>query len=72
MNFSSSEVRLDVFMAMKIHVVVFWVVTLCSDMVGYQSFGRPCCFHSVINSANKAAVKTCEVEEKLMQFKERG
>jgi len=24
---------------MKIHVVVFWVVTPCSDMVGYQRFG---------------------------------
>jgi hypothetical protein len=23
----------------------FWVVTMCSDMLGYQRFGRPCCLH---------------------------
>jgi len=28
-------VRLEVFTAMKIHAVVSWVVTLCSDMIGY-------------------------------------
>jgi hypothetical protein len=37
--------RLVIFMAMKIHVVVFWVMTLCSDVVGYQFFGGPCCLH---------------------------
>jgi hypothetical protein len=26
---------------MKIHVEVFWVVTSCSDVVGYQHFGGP-------------------------------
>jgi len=26
-------------------IVVFWIVTPCSDMVGYQQFGGPCCFH---------------------------
>jgi len=31
-------------MTMKIHVVVFWVVTPYSDMVGYQRFGG-CCLH---------------------------
>jgi hypothetical protein len=25
-----------------IHVMVFWVLTLRSDVVGYQRFGRPC------------------------------
>jgi len=24
---------------------VFWAVTWCSDLVGYQSFGRPYCIH---------------------------
>jgi len=31
------ELIFEVFMAMKFQVVVFWVVILCSDMVGYQS-----------------------------------
>jgi hypothetical protein len=26
-------------------VAVFWVVTPCSDVVGYQRFGGPCCLH---------------------------
>jgi len=30
---------------MKIEVDVFWVVTLCSIVVGYQSFKGPCCLH---------------------------
>jgi hypothetical protein len=25
--------------------VVFWVMTPCSDVVGYLSFGGPCCLH---------------------------
>jgi len=32
-------------MAVKIQVVVFWVVKPCSDVVGYQRFGCPCCLH---------------------------
>jgi hypothetical protein len=35
----------EIFTAVKIHVSVFWVVTPCSDVVGYYNFGRPCCFH---------------------------
>jgi len=30
---------------MKIQVVVCWVVSLCSDVVGYQHFGGPCQLH---------------------------
>jgi hypothetical protein len=37
--------RLEVFTAMKIHVKFFWVVTLCSVVVGYQCFRGPCCLH---------------------------
>jgi hypothetical protein len=33
--------RLKVFMAMKIQVMVFWVLTPCSDVVGYQIFRGP-------------------------------
>jgi hypothetical protein len=32
--------RFEVFTAVKIQVV-FWIVTSCSDAVGYQSFGEP-------------------------------
>jgi hypothetical protein len=38
-------VRFEVFMAMKIPVEVFWVVTLCSAVVVHQHFGGPCCLH---------------------------
>jgi hypothetical protein len=33
----------EVFSAVKIQVEVFWVVKLCSDVVGYQCFGVSCC-----------------------------
>jgi len=33
--------RFVVFMVMRIQVVVFWVVMLSSDMVGYQHFRGP-------------------------------
>jgi hypothetical protein len=32
-------------MVMKIHVVMFWVGTPYSDVVGYQHSGGPCCLH---------------------------
>jgi hypothetical protein len=34
-----------VFTAVKMQLVVFWVVISCSDVVGYQPFGGSCCFH---------------------------
>jgi len=34
-------VRSAVFTAVKIRVVVFWVVTPCSDVAGYQRLGGP-------------------------------
>jgi hypothetical protein len=30
---------------MKVQVMVFWVVTPCSDVVGYQRFGGSCRLH---------------------------
>jgi hypothetical protein len=33
----------EVFMAVKIQVMALWVVTPCSDIVGYQHFRGPCC-----------------------------
>jgi hypothetical protein len=32
-------------MVMKIQVVIFWVVTLCSDVVRYHQVGGPSCLH---------------------------
>jgi len=37
-------IRLEIFTAM-IQVMVFWVMTVCSDVTGYQCFGGPCYFH---------------------------
>jgi len=38
-------VRLQIFMVVKIHIAVFWIMSPCNDMVGYQCFGEPCCPH---------------------------
>jgi len=32
-------------MAVMFQVEVFWAVTPCSIVVGYQRFGGPCCLH---------------------------
>jgi hypothetical protein len=39
------EGTFEVFTTVKIRIEVFWVVTLCSVVVGYQRFGGPCCLH---------------------------
>jgi hypothetical protein len=41
--------KFEVFMAAKIQVEVFWVVTPCSVVVGYQRFRGPCCLHLLVN-----------------------
>jgi len=38
-------VRLQISTAMKTHDEFIWVVAPCSDVVGYQSFGGPCCLN---------------------------
>jgi hypothetical protein len=38
-------VKFNVFAVMKIQVAVFWVVTPCSNVLGYQHFGVPCSFN---------------------------
>jgi hypothetical protein len=35
----TEDARLEIFMVVKIHVMVFWIVPPCNDVVGYQSFG---------------------------------
>jgi hypothetical protein len=42
---TSDEGEISGFKGVKIQVVVFWVVTPCSDMVGYQCFGGLCYLH---------------------------
>jgi len=37
--------RFEIFTAMKIQVVILWVMTPCSDVAGYQCFGGNCCLH---------------------------
>jgi hypothetical protein len=34
----------EIFMVVKIQVMVFWVMTLCSVVVEYQYFGGSCCY----------------------------
>jgi len=34
-NYANIDARLEVFTAMKIQIIVFWVVTLCSVVVGH-------------------------------------
>jgi len=36
------DMRFEVFMLMRIQGMVFWIL-MCSDMVGYQCLGGPCC-----------------------------
>jgi len=33
------------FTAVKIYIVILWVVMPCSVVVGYQPFGGPSCLH---------------------------
>jgi hypothetical protein len=39
--------EIKVFMAVKIHIMV-WVMTPCSDVVGYQCFWGLCCLHITV------------------------
>jgi hypothetical protein len=43
--FSILDARFEIFMAVKIQVEFFWVVTSSSVVVGYHCFRGPCCPH---------------------------
>jgi hypothetical protein len=47
-------------MAEKIHVMVLLVITLYSDVEGYQRFGGPCCLHlqGEMNGTGKVCIHT--------------
>jgi hypothetical protein len=38
-------IRCGAFMAVKIHSVVLWIVTLCTLLSGYRRFGVMHCLH---------------------------
>jgi hypothetical protein len=38
-------VSFEAFTAVMFQVEVYWVVTPCSVVAGYQRFGGPCCLH---------------------------
>jgi len=42
-------------MLTELQIMAFWDMTPCSDVVGYQHFGWPCCHHlkSEVNDARK-------------------
>jgi len=37
--------HLEISTAVKVQFLIFWLVALCSVMVGYQRFGWLCCFY---------------------------
>jgi len=39
------KTRCEIYTEMNIQFEDFWVVTTCSDAVGYQRFGGPGCIH---------------------------
>jgi hypothetical protein len=51
------------YMTVMIQVEVFWVVTPCSTVVGYQYFRGPCCLHlqgEVHGAGSRRGRGTCE------------
>jgi len=42
---TNSFARYEVLSVMKIHVVVIWIITPCSVVLGQQLFGVPCCLY---------------------------
>jgi len=42
MVFCKTHTRLEIFAAVKIRVMVFWVMTPCSNVVGHQCFRALC------------------------------
>jgi len=47
------------FSAMKIEVMVFWVVTQCSDVVEYHCFRWSCCLSSPWTKGQQGFMKCC-------------
>jgi hypothetical protein len=58
-------VRLGIFMAVNIPVMVFWVMTPCSDVVGCQHFGGPCHLHLQAEMWPPVTYCRCHLLEKI-------
>jgi hypothetical protein len=43
LNSFQLDAMYEAFTAMSIQVLVFWIVTPCGDVLGYQRFGGPSC-----------------------------
>jgi len=44
-NYMKTNAKFEAFMAVMFQVEVFWIVTPCSAVAGYQSVRGPCCFY---------------------------
>jgi len=56
------DARFEIFTAVKIQVGFVWVVTLFSDVIGYQSFRGPCCLHLWRTARSSEALGTWGAE----------
>jgi hypothetical protein len=57
---SSLNVMFEVSMAIKIQVVIFWLATPCSVVVGYQRFGAPCRRHLRASRPRRPRLQTSQ------------
>jgi hypothetical protein len=48
LNLKTVSASLEAFSVVMFQVEVFWGVTQCSVVVGYQRFRGPCCLHPTI------------------------
>jgi hypothetical protein len=57
--FSLGYLRLEVLTAVKMTMVIFWAVTQCDFVGGYQSFGGTHCIH-LQGETNIEAIRSSE------------
>jgi len=63
--------RLEIFTVMNFHVVVFWVMKPCSDVLGYQPFGGSCCLHLHLHVISSDTTTRCLNPEEYLNFHRR-
>jgi len=57
-HYSKIVVRLKIFTAMKIQIVVFRVLTTCRNVVRYQHFRGPCCLHHLMQDGDSKVLQS--------------